>query len=198
MGDYSLELAQYKNGIWKMGCQLQRTLRCELNSVHYLGEHWIENGKFDKAEKCMECLQVLEHPQAYTMCGLQYDQIADVYREKSERKNGEWAKEKEKIYRDKAIEMFNLAYERKENNVDYYYAQYLLEQGEKDKALKVFEQIASDRKNKYYRKAKKYVKREKARTSFMGKFNISVYGFFEKPLIHIIYLLIILVSWSIM
>ncbi len=191
MGDYSLELAQYKNAIWKLGCQLQRALRCELNSVYYLCEHWVEKGKFDKAEKCMECLQVLEHPQAYTMCGLQYEGIANEYGIKSEKRNGEWAKEKEKVYQDKALEMFKLAYERQEKDVDYYYAQYLVECDKKEEALKVFEQIASDRKNKRYRKAKKYVKREKTRASFLGKFNISAFGFFEKPLIHIIYLLII-------
>ena len=33
------------------------------------------------------------------------------------RPNGEWAKEKEKVYQDKALEMFKLAYERQEKRL---------------------------------------------------------------------------------
>lgn len=190
MANYELQLAQYKNAVWKLGCQLQRVLRCELNAVYYLSDHWIEKGKYDKAEKSLECLQVLEHPQAYTMSGLKYDEIANELRIKSEKRNGEWAKEKEKKYRDKALEMFKNAYERQEKDIDFYYGQYLSAYGDKAEAIKVLEKIANDKNHKNNKLAKTYFKREKKRASWLGKFSVFAYTFWEKPLIHIIYLLI--------
>ena len=188
MAGYELELAQYKNAVWGLGCQLQRALRCELNAVYYLSDHWVENGKYDKAEKCMECLQVLEHPQAYTMSGLKYDEIANEFRIKSEKRNGEWAKPKEKEFHAKALEMFKIAYERQEKDVDFYYGQYLSAYGDKEEAIKVLEKIANDKKHKNHKLAKIYFKREKKRASWLGKFSVFAFTFWEKTLIHLVYL----------
>ena len=186
-------MAREQDVVWQKGCQLQRVLRCELNAVYFLAEHYVVEEMYDTAEKSIECLQVLEHPQAYTMSGLLYESIANEYRLKSEKlladdKDMLIAKVKE--YQDKAIEVLKIAYERKEKDIDFYYGMYLVNYGNKEEAIKVLEKIAQDKTNKNQKLAKRYFKREKTRASVLGKFSISANGFWDKPLIHLIYLLL--------
>lgn len=184
-------MATYQDVIWKEGCQLQRVLRCELNAVYFLAEHFIEREKYDKAEKSIECLQVLEHPRAYTMSGLLYEQIANDYRVEAEKllaDNKEMLIAKTKEYQDKALEVLKIAYERQEKEIDFYYGMYLANYGNKEEAIKVLERISNDKANKNHKLAKRYLKREKTRASFIGKFSISANGFWDKILIHLIYL----------
>lgn len=186
-------MSTYQNLIWKEGCQLQRVLRCELNAVYFLAEHFIEREQYEKAEESIECLQVLGHPLAYTMSGLLYEQIANDYRVEAEKllaDNKEMLIAKTKEYQDKALEVLKIAYERQEKEIDFYYGMYLANYGSKEEAIKVLERISNDKANKNQKLAKRYFIREKKRASALGKFSISAYGFWEKPLLHIVYLLL--------
>lgn len=174
-----------KQEYWGVNNCVQRVLRCDLGAIYDLMDYWLEEKKEAKMEKCIEGLVEMKYPKAYTIAAVKYDKIARDY-------EGSFKVDESVVYYKKACQMLKLAYENGEKDIDYYYAMYEMTRGDREAACEVLEKIASNKKHKNCKAAKKSLKREKKRNSPFGKLSVYAYDFDETRLIHIIYLLIML------
>lgn len=172
-----------KYDFWGIRNCVQRVLRCDMGAIFDLMYFWWEERKEDKMEKCIEGLVAMNYPRAYTIAAVHYDRIANDY-------SAEFKWDESSTYYKKACEMFRLAYENGEKDIDYYYALYEMANGDRMLAHNVLNEIANDKRNPNCHNARRSLKREKKRNGLLGKFSVYAYDFDEKRLMHIFYLFI--------
>lgn len=163
---------------WGTGFSSLHIYRCEVEGVYAAMDDFAQKSAIKKMEGYVEYLVKLGHPNAYLIAADKWNQMKIHSRSE---KNEAYCKEK-------ALECIRKSIERKEDDINFYCVKFLTEYGEKEEAVKVCEEILKNKRHRAYRKAESYLKREKKRNSFLGKFDVGVFRFSETPLFHLLYL----------